>query len=87
MSRQGIDPFRGSLLHAAVVAVGRLPCLDQVRRSHRETVIPPHPAHHHAAFDVDSAAPDVRPDFAAPPEAAALNPVARKAYDWYLNSP
>ena len=26
-------------------------------------------------------------DLEAPPLAAALNPVARKAYDWYLNSP
>lgn len=74
MRRHGVDRVRPQ---SAVVVVGHLPRLDQVRRNHGHTVAPRHPARHHAALGVDSAAPEVRGDFDAPPEAAALKPVAR----------
>lgn len=72
MRRQGIPALRCPLSHRAVVAVSGFPGLDQVRGCQ-----PRRPAHHHAALGVDSAAAEARPDFAPPPDAAALKPVAR----------
>lgn len=76
MRSQGVPTLRGPLRHRAVVAIRRLPALDQMQWNHGHALTARHPARHHAALGVDSAV--LRPDLDAPPDAAALKPVARK---------